>query len=267
MVNALLAAAFPTKDGKVLQAGDLVKNFDFSKMNVKEVTKQDFLNCALAPSFKKLSSAEIQALDDEMKIMITGLTKQLGKLSPNDRTWDAIVSLCAQSPFLAPLDDGIARTDSLVKNSSSAFKTDGSPDSGIVKEVTAWFKKLIQDEDVLNSTKIDINVLGRIVAQSGATVDSFESFFHKTEEHTKTVIDIGVLRYPDIDNPYFKIYRIKLTAWSKSTRTLAWQEDRNGIQGEFNVRKYKPRSSVINNLTDAAKAGATKQAADILGDL
>lgn len=71
--------------------------------------------------------------------------------------------------------------------------------------------KFIEDEDVLESTKIDINVLGRIVAQTGATVDSFEAFFAKSEHHEQTIIDIGVLRFPDIDHPFFKVYRNKIS--------------------------------------------------------
>ncbi len=76
------------------------------------------------------------------------------------------------------------------------------------------------------SGKIDIKVLADIVATTGAAIDSFETFFAKNEHHEKTVVDIGVLRYPDIDQlrfisilpvllgiiffsrPFFKVYRI-----------------------------------------------------------
>lgn len=57
----------------------------------------------------------------------------------------------------------------------------------------------------MQSTKIDVDVLAKIVAQTGATVDSFEAFFAKHEYHEKTLVDIGVLRFPDIDNPFFKV--------------------------------------------------------------
>ncbi|KAF5632674.1 hypothetical protein F52700_6210 [Fusarium sp. NRRL 52700] len=261
---SLLGAVFPMVDGKLQKAEDLVKGFDFSKMSTKDSTRDDFLHCSLAPSFGTLNGDTIKKLDDEMKIMIVGLTKALAKLPANQRSWDTIVSLCAQNPLLAPLDEGVSRSDSLIKNSSGDFKTDGSPDSGIVKEVNAWFKKLISDEDVINSTKIDIDVLGRIVAQSGATIDSFEAFFAKTEEHEKTLVNIGVLRYPDMDNPFFKIYRIQLTAWSKSERVLFHQEDQNGIQGLFNMRRYKPRGSVIDNLRQEVKQKACQDAEDLL---
>lgn len=98
-------------------------------------------------------------------------------------------------------------------------------------QVQTWFTNVIADDDVLKSTKIDIDVPAKIVAQSGATIVSFETFFAKNEHHEKTLIDIGVLRFPDIDRPYFKLYRIKLVAWSDSSRILFHQEDKNGITG------------------------------------
>lgn len=68
-----------------------------------------------------------------------------------------------------------------------------------------WFVNLIADDNVLQSTKIDVNVLAQIVAQTGATVDGFETFFAKKEHHEQTLVDIGVLRFPDIDHPFFKV--------------------------------------------------------------
>lgn len=84
---------------------------------------------------------------------------------------------------------------------------------------------------------------------SGATIDCIESAISKVEKHEKTVIDIGVLRFPDCTQPYFKLYHIKLMAWSQSSRTMACQDDSNGIEGTFNSQKYKPRKAVINRIS------------------
>ena len=65
--------------------------------------------------------------------------------------------------------------------------------------------KLINDADVLAATQIDIKVLAQIVAQTGATIDSFETLVVKKESHDKTLVDIGVLRFPDLDNPHFQV--------------------------------------------------------------
>ena len=54
-----------------------------------------------------------------------------------------------------------------------------------------------------DATPIDIEVLGRIVAKSGSTMKSF--FKDLRESYEETVLDVGVLRYPDLDCPYFQV--------------------------------------------------------------
>lgn len=105
-----------------------------SQIDVKqESSRNDYLRCDLAPSFGELSSETVQEIDDELKVMIFSLTKQLANLPPGERTWDHIVSLCAQSPLLEALDDRAWRSDNFIQETD--FKTDGSPDASMVKEV------------------------------------------------------------------------------------------------------------------------------------
>jgi len=249
---------------KALGAPDIksvVQNFDFSKMNQTDKKENSYLTAKLAPSYGTLTSEAVKAMDEHLKIIIAGTTNALAKVT--DKSWENIVSTLQQNTLIEPMDDGLETSDKLIKDyGTSAFKTDGSPDQTIVKEVTVWFKNLIKDQDVLDATSIDIKVLGQIVAQTGATVDSFEAFFGKHEYHERTMIDIGVLRYPDVSNPFFKVYRIKLTAWSDCRRVLFVQEDKNGITGEYNVRRYKPRKEVLDELKPAIVQKAVQQAED-----
>lgn len=254
IAGALITDAF----GKgVKDVGDLVKNFDFSKINVKDSKSDEYLHTDLAPSYGKLKP-DLQKMDDELKIMIAGTMKTLAEQS--DKSWDAIQSTMMQNPFVEPFDEPIATTDALKKEDTNYFKTDGSPDANVVKEVKTWFSKLLSDDDVEKSTKIDIDVLAKIVAQTGATINSFETFWAKKERHEQTLIDIGVLRFPDYDKPYFKLYRIQLHAWSDSSRIVFVQKDMNGITGTFNARKFRPRKSVIDNMTAKARQGAVNKA-------
>ena len=64
---------------------------------------------------------------------------------------------------------------------------------------------LIQDEDVLNSTKIDLDMMARIVAKSGAAVESLQTLLIARSFCEKTVIDIGFLRFPDLKNPFVRV--------------------------------------------------------------
>ncbi|XP_024537192.1 uncharacterized protein LOC112348594 [Selaginella moellendorffii] len=251
--------------GSMKEIGDIVANFDFSKIDVRSKSAEDYLHTNLAPSFGALNAETVKKMDEVLKVCISGTTTLLAKVPPEERTWEKVNSMFMQNPLVEPMGDGISRADKFLNKSSSDFKIDGSPDAAIVKVVQTWFVNLIADEDVLKSTKIDIEVLGRIVAQSGATITSFENFFAKHEHHEKTIIDIGVLRYPDMQNPYFKVYRIKLFAWSDSNRILFHQEDSNGIIGEFTFRKFKPRKEVIDKMNPDAKRKAVEAADNIFG--
>lgn len=246
MINEAYAAAngfINSKDVQsVMDVGlELLKNVN----KTEDIDSQYYIHENLAASYGNLSK-DLQKMDNTLKFTIAATMKKLNELS--DLNWDTVVSCMMNNPSLEPLDDEISRSDKIIKESGGDFKFDGSPDQTIVNEVLAWFTGLIADEDVLKDTKIDIEAMGNIVASSGATVDSFESFFAKNEYHERNVIDIGVLRYPDYENPYYKLYRIQLKAWSDSTRILFHQSDKNGVIGEYNMRKFKPRESVISKV-------------------
>lgn len=68
-----------------------------------------------------------------------------------------------------------------------------------------WLDYLIRDEDVLAETTIYAEVLGKVVAQAGAAIHDFESASTSDEYQEKTVLDVGVLRFPDLKQPYFKV--------------------------------------------------------------
>ena len=199
------------------------------QIDVRDNKSENYLHQSLAPSYGALTSDAIKDLDEDLKIMIAGTMKLLAKHT--DRSWQGVLSTMMQNPFIEPDGATIERSEMLIKNSASDFKFDGSPDAAVVREVQAWFTKLINDEDVLGSTKIDLPVMAEIVAQSGATIDCFLTVFTKHEHHSKHMVDIGVLRFPDIDHPHFKLYRIQLDAWSDCSRILWHQEDKNGITG------------------------------------
>ncbi|KAJ3559796.1 hypothetical protein NP233_g11176 [Leucocoprinus birnbaumii] len=262
---AALAAVFGPEVTKGIS--NVVKDFDFSKCNVKDSSADDYLHVGIAPSFANINSETVKDLDEKLKVMIAGTMRALEKKRADVQralTYEEVISVMRQNSLLESDEATIERSDKLIKPSKmNAFKFDGSPDAAIVKEVENWFKKFINDPDVLGSTKIDINVLGKIVAQTGATVDSFQTVFYKTEHHEKVLVDIGVLRFPDEEHPYFKVYRIKLTAWSASARYLFVQDDQSGITGEFNARNFRPRASVIDRLKKETVAQVAKEAEDL----
>jgi len=266
VVVPLIAKAFGHKGELPVEIGSLVKAFDWSTMNVADSKRNEYLHETLAPSYGTLTSESIKAMDKELKIMIAGTMRALAAIPEGQRNWDKILSTMMQNPLIEP--DGtahVARNDRFIKAGINVFKFDGSPDAGIVKQVQNWFNALIADDDVVKSTKIDINILANIVAQTGATVDAFATVFYKDERHEQTLVDIGVLRFPDTDKPYFKLYRIQLTAWSQSQRVLMVQDDQNGITGEYNARNFRPRKAIIDGLKADVMKKAIQEAENLFG--
>ena len=134
------------------------------------------------------------------------------------------------------------------------------------REVEQWFKALISDEDVLKDLKLDINMFAKIVAETGAAVTNMLNFIAKSSYKERSVLEIGILRYPDMDNPYFKVYRVELKAWSKCDRVLARETNSNGITGDYHCRKFKPRESVISQLKQQTRVKAVAVVDDLFDD-
>jgi len=90
----------------------------------------------VAPVFGSLNAKTIKELDDNVLITIAGRTKAIAQIPIKDRTYKKIVELFSQSPLIEMDGNGLSKSDSLIKNNQASFKTDGSPNAAIVKEVS-----------------------------------------------------------------------------------------------------------------------------------
>ena len=214
-----------------------------------------------SPSYGQLTAGTIYQLDVKLKAMIAETVKAINSLS--NKSWENIVSCMKQNPVLQ-LQKSISNSDDLTKKGKNVFKFDGSPDDSIVREVETWFVNLLRnDSDARDASGIDIKRLGKIVAKTGATINSFQTFFSKRETHKRTVLNVGILRYPQISTPYFKLYRIKLMAWSDCSRVLFVQDDASGIEGEFECMKFGPNEKTLSEMRPSVLKAGAKEAEDI----
>ncbi|KAH7404622.1 hypothetical protein KP509_15G034900 [Ceratopteris richardii] len=201
-----------------------------------------------------LEGGDLLKLDKKLQIVIASTTKAIGELVQGAKEkgksieWSLIVPVMSQNLLHEPYDKVIERSDDLIKKGSSYFRIGENEDEAVVREVKSWFQYLVNDEDILDDTNIDIDLCARIVAATGARIESFPTIFYKENKVEGEVLDIAVLRYPDIHEPLFKIYCINLTAWATCRRILTTETHSNGITGEFVCRKYKPREVVMKAL-------------------
>ncbi|XP_029658213.1 uncharacterized protein LOC115232471 [Octopus sinensis] len=230
-------------------------------------TKQIPYHCTLAASYSNLTSEVIRAMDQELQIMIAGTNKLMKKMRDNNKdgniTFNEYVATMTQNQFVTSDD-----TEDVVRSSSKSFGqfrlATNSIDQEIVDAVALWFANdLIKDADILAATRIDIVDFANIVGLTGATVDSLESLIVKNDYAERSVVDVGVIRYPDADHPYFKLFRIQLFAYRKSNRVLFVQKDASGIRGLYQSKVFRPNPTILGKLRADVRERAMKAAQDM----
>jgi hypothetical protein len=91
--------------------------------------------------------------------------------------------------------------------------------------------------------------LAKIAAKTGASVDNFQHFWANKESQKDKVLEIGLIRFPDKEDPLVKLYRIQIFAWFNSARVLMVQHDQAGFDLEFDVMKFKAVDAVVEAIT------------------
>jgi len=252
------AKIFGDGSDHVKTAGDIVST---GVLKMKTIDDNG-VHQSLAPSFGDESKlGDLKKLDDALKVFIAVINRRILQIPENQRSWDTIQALFLKEVISTPKGDPVVITPpDYTKNDTHWFKTDGSPDSKTVDEVLKWWAtKAVPDEDIRKDTKINIKELANIVAWTGATVTNFWDFWSKTEYHSKTVLDVGVLRYPNPNEPYFKVYRLQVTAFSDCTRHGFYQDDTNGITSNLTYRCFLPNDENINKLSKETRDKAIKE--------
>ena len=131
-------------------------------------------------------------------------------------------------------------------NEMNYFKFDGSSDEVRRREIKAWLKSLfnekneqvIVDNSVIFSKDV-LQELADIASQSGATVKDPVTLVAADDEERKKVKEVGLIRFPTKGDSKIKLYHVMIYSWSKCSRFLFAQHDRNGIEIDCKVCEFK----------------------------
>ncbi|TFK61311.1 hypothetical protein BDN72DRAFT_849801 [Pluteus cervinus] len=238
-------------------------------LNSEKTFSDDNSTFIFAPSFRSRNTLKsVQQMDDNLKLIILGTTKAIAGIPPEDRTWQNIVATLQNASLIEPCGEEINESYKRTKQLKGFIKFDGSPNPDIVNEVETWIQDLISGNDILDATMIDAKEPAKTLAQSGAATFKLglglPSATFYTEESRETVCEIGVLRYPDNDHPYFKLFRIKVLTLSSCRRVFLYQHDNNSVTIDLVTRRYKPRVSILDMIKKETRLAAVKEAESLL---
>jgi len=246
--NGDLLRLFGNAFGFVEEISDIIKK---ETRHTTSNTRYLGGNQTLAPSFGGEGSLKenLRGLDEKLKILIAISNKELLKIPEGQRNWDRVQACFLANASAKPMGDPVSVPAELNSSTTSNFKFDGKPDPKLVQQVLNWWSDTaIPDEDIRKDTRIEIDAMADIVARSGAAVTNLFRVFHAYERREERIVDIGCLRYPDMDHPYFKVYRIELFAFSDCTRNFWHQTDTNGIRCVLTHRRFEPRADFIKEI-------------------
>jgi histone acetyltransferase (RNA polymerase elongator complex component) len=223
------------------------------------------VHCNLAITYGNLTAASVMAMDKNLKAMVVASLNAFARDPSLKNSWNGVITTMRNNPLIEEIpNQSVHKEDGYRIDETNVFKFDGSPEQHKIDQFRRWFIGFINDNDVQRDTRIDLTALANIVAQTGATIESFETFFHRREYHERNVIDVGIIRFPDLERPYMKVYRIQLKVWSDSTRTLMVQYDRNGVKGVFDSAMFRPRASVLAMIAPAVMNDAVTEGTNLL---
>eukprot|EP00595_Chromulina_sp_UTEXLB2642_P001360 CAMPEP_0196762162 /NCGR_PEP_ID=MMETSP1095-20130614/1524_1 /TAXON_ID=96789 ORGANISM="Chromulina nebulosa, Strain UTEXLB2642" /NCGR_SAMPLE_ID=MMETSP1095 /ASSEMBLY_ACC=CAM_ASM_000446 /LENGTH=303 /DNA_ID=CAMNT_0042112563 /DNA_START=32 /DNA_END=943 /DNA_ORIENTATION=+ len=233
----------------------------FATEGFRDISVHSTFTYKLAPCFGTLTNDAVKLMDENLKVAIAGTVKELEKAVANNNlvSWEDILHIFSNNTLLVPYDKDEYRTDSYQKDSNDVFRVDGGPRPEVVQEVTQLVNKVIADDDIIQGTSIDagkIHELACVVAETGSRVDSFEAFFATQDKIEKTLLDVGVLRFPELGTPHFKVYRLQIFAYRYCKRILMAESNKSGISITLNVRKYRPNDEVIAGMKKQSIAKA-----------
>ncbi|RXW18539.1 hypothetical protein EST38_g7315 [Candolleomyces aberdarensis] len=218
------------------------------------------VNVGLAPCYGTLRK-DHKGMDDKLAVMVAEIVNLLDEAQTRGEKldWDTVQSIFMQSKSMVPpcKEDTVENYRNFSERNTKLFNHKGrssAPIEAVCHEIEGWFNELIQDKNVLDFTILKgLSGVKDIVARHGVSQKKRGSW-------NKVFLDIGVLRFPDMENPFVRVYRIRLTAWATCKKNLSFiEKNRNGITGEYHSCVYKPRRELIAELSQKARDDAKRK--------
>ncbi|RXW12980.1 hypothetical protein EST38_g12876 [Candolleomyces aberdarensis] len=199
----------------------------------------------LAPCYGTLGK-DHKRMDDTLAVMVAQIVNILdqARARGEELDLDTVQSTFRQCASMVHCkDDSVENYRNFSEHKTKLFSNKGrssEPIEVVCREIERWFNELIQDKNVLEFTTLKgLSGVKDIVARYGVSQE-------KRCTLNKVFLDIGVLRFPDMENPFVRVYRIRLSAWATCEKKFGFiEKNRNGIAGEYHSEGAKRNLEVF----------------------
>lgn len=198
--------------------------------------------------------------DNDLVTAVSGPAGAVESLPPEARSWDAVSGVLSKSSALGPRSPHPVCQENQFVLQHKRWLARSRKHEDIYTAAQDWFSSVVNDKDISAvRAEADLQSLSGILTHAGRFALTF-----KSESSGKRLLDIGVVRYPDPETPYVKIYRIELFAWYESKTVLGRTFDKNGIHARFEMQDFEPKERSIKPRKSSAMTLALASEADSL---
>ncbi|CAI9736383.1 Hypothetical predicted protein [Octopus vulgaris] len=210
----------------------------------------------LAATFGTLQFESLKMIDDNLKIMVAGAISEMDKL--NKTSWEGLLDSLDRIPYLEMVGERTNFTESNMTRVRTEMLDFASRevDYMTVFFTELWFDRLIQEHHMLGEMNINITNLAYYLA-NGEEI-SIKNALVGGDIKRKDMMDLAILRFPDIMNPYLTVFMLKFDLVRKSLRAFVVEQIIVGIRCRFNYAKYVPNEEYLKQLREDTRETLVK---------
>jgi len=194
-----------------------------------------YVHTEVAPSFGSVSGSS-KEVDEKLERIMANIINSLNQ--QNDKSWDAVLDTIEQNQRLDTFTDSItSQTGSLVKEADLKKGKGSEAFVNSLDEIGRWCERFVSDDDVISTTTIKSHTLSELIWRDDFS-HGFDNALDKTND-AKKLIDIGILRVPDVEDPHYKVYWIQLTTVWTITQAGDFMQATNTIEAVYKSRTFR----------------------------
>jgi hypothetical protein len=161
----------------------------------------------------------------------------------------------------------VLKQDYLSDSGTSWFKFDGSASQEDITKVDTKMKNFVADPAIWNNMKIDKSVIAKMFGETGASVSGVAEFFAASSKRAHVAIDCGAVRFPSVEDPFFKIYRFRVIVTNSCDRVLCVQNDQKIVTMTLTTRNYLMNKEFTGKFTAEVSAKVDSKFDDMMAGL
>lgn len=208
-------------------------------------------HCGLAIGEMKM----LQQMDADMKMgMLTAVEDVKNKQEQNGGyiSWKDLMAIFESENhelFHPCIDEGVTRNGYAWEKSGLYLNFSGGCDMEAVAKAEKCMQDTVADADIWGYLEINKEVIKNIFGEHGVCVGDFQEIFIRNKKIAHIAIDVGVVRFPRLQDPCFKVYRFRVIVFNSETAITFINEKCAGIFCEFREKKYVMTDEYKKNFT------------------